>query len=61
MALKPMVEQTLENSDAIGVEGNVSAFTTDTGYFSEENVTYLEENDRIDEAYVATGRLRLGQ
>lgn len=56
--VQPMVEQTLGNLDAIGVAENIDAFTADTGYFSEENVTYLEENDRIDEAYVATGRLR---
>jgi len=56
--VKPMVEQTLENLDAVGVEENVNAFTADTGYFSEENVTHLEENDSIDEAYVATGRLK---
>ncbi len=56
--VQPMVEQTLENLDAVGVEENINAFTADTGYFSEENVTYLEKNDRIDEAYVATGRLK---
>lgn len=56
--VKPMVDQTVENLDAVGVEENIEAFTADTGYFSEENVTTLEANDRIDEAYIATGRLK---
>ena len=54
----PMVDQTLDNLDALGVEENIGAFTADAGYFSEENVTNLEQNDRINEAYVATGRLK---
>jgi len=56
--VEPMVDQTLENLDAVGVEENISSFTADAGYFSEDNVTSLEENDRIDEAYIATGRLK---
>jgi transposase len=56
--VEPMVAQTLENLDAVGVEKNIGAFTADAGYFSEDNVTFLEENDRIDEAYIATGRLK---
>ena len=56
--VEPMVEQTLANLDAVGVEENIDAFTADAGYFSEENVTTLEENDRINEAYLATGRLK---
>jgi hypothetical protein len=56
--VEPMVNQTMENLDAIGVEDKVSAFTADAGYFSEENVATLEQNDRIDEAYIATGRLK---
>lgn len=56
--VEPMVDQTLENLDAVGVEENINAFTADAGYFSEENVTGLEENDRINEAYLATGRLK---
>jgi transposase len=56
--VKPMVAQTVENLDAVGVEENIDAFTADAGYFSEENVTTLEDNDRIDEAYIATGRLK---
>lgn len=56
--VEPMVEQTLENLDAIGVKENIDAFTADAGYFSEENMTALEQNDRIEEAYIATGRLK---
>ncbi len=56
--VEPMVKQTVENLDAIGVEDKVGAFTADAGYFSEENVATLEANDRIDEAYIATGRLK---
>jgi hypothetical protein len=56
--VEPMVEQTVENLDAVGVEENIGAFTADAGYFSEENATDLEENDRIDEAYIATGRMK---
>lgn len=54
----PMVKQTLENLDAVGVEENIGAFTADAGYFSEDNVTTLEANERIDQAYIATGRLK---
>jgi hypothetical protein len=56
--VEPMVAQTLENLEAIGVEENVKAFTTDAGYFSENNVAALEKNKRIDEAYLATGRMK---
>jgi transposase len=56
--VEPMVDQTLENLQAIGVEENVKAFTTDAGYFSENNVAALEKNKRIDEAYLATGRMK---
>jgi hypothetical protein len=56
--VKPMVDQTVENLDAVGVEENIDAFTADTGYFSEENVATLEANDRIVESYIATGRLK---
>lgn len=56
--VEPMVAQTLENLDAAGVKENIGAFTADAGYFSEDNVTTLEGNERIDEAYIATGRLK---
>lgn len=54
--VQPMVEQTLSNLDAVEVMDNVKAFTADAGYFSEENMESLDSNDRIDEAFVATGR-----
>ena len=56
--VQPMVEQTIENLDAVGVAENVEAFTADAGYYSEENVAVLDENDRIEEGYLATGRLK---
>ena len=56
--VQPMVEQTVENLEAVDVVENVQAFTADAGYYSEENVAILDENDRIKEAYLATGRLK---
>ncbi len=56
--VEPMVEQTIENLDEVGVEEAIEAFTADAGYFSEENVAGLEANERISEAYIATGRLK---
>lgn len=56
--VEPMVAQALENLDAVGVEENIRAFTADAGYFSEDNVATLAKNDRIDDAYIATGRLK---
>lgn len=56
--VEPMVAQTLENLDAVDVKENIGAFTADAGYFSEDNVTTLAANERIDEAYIATGRLK---
>jgi len=56
--LQPLVEQTVENLDAVGVAEQVAAFTADAGYFSEENVAVLDENERIEEGYLATGRLK---
>lgn len=53
---QPMVDQTLSNLDAVEVTENVGAFTADAGYFSEENMEALDENDRIDDVFVATGR-----
>lgn len=54
--VEPMVDQTLENLDAIGVEDNVKAFTADAGYFSEDNMEVLDANERIDAVCIATGR-----
>ena len=52
----PMVDQTVENLDAAGVDENIKAFTADAGYFSEENMDAVDSNARIDDAFIATGR-----
>lgn len=52
----PMVEQAIANLDDAGVEDNINAFTADAGYFSEENMEALDSNERIDKAFIATGR-----
>jgi hypothetical protein len=52
--LKPMVEKLKAN-----LEGDKPGqMSTDSGYFSEENVSYLVQ-ERID-GYVATGRIKHG-
>jgi len=52
--LKPVVERLKSN-----LEGNKPMrMTTDSGYFSEDNVTYLAQ-EQID-GYVATGRIKHG-
>jgi transposase len=56
--VQPMVEQTLEHLDAAGVDQPIRAFTADAGYFSDDNVTFLDKHERIAEAYIATGRLK---
>jgi transposase len=52
----PMVEQSQENLQAAGVDEKIGAFDADTGYFSEENVSYLE-GEQID-PHIATERLK---
>lgn len=52
----PMTDQTIDNLDQAGVTENIGAFTADTGYFSEENMEALDSNERIDDAFIATGR-----
>jgi transposase len=52
----PMVEQSKENLQAAGVDEQIGAFDADTGYFSEENVSYLE-GEQID-PHIATERLK---
>ena len=52
----PMVEQSQENLQAAGVQEKIGAFNADTGYFSEENVSYLE-GEQID-THIATERLK---
>ena len=51
-----MTEQAIANLDAAGVEENIKAFTADTGYFSEDNMLAVDANERIDAAFIATGR-----
>ena len=52
----PMVDQTIANLDAAGVEESIKAFTADAGYFSEDNMDAVDSNERIDNAFIATGR-----
>jgi transposase len=52
----PMVEQAITNLDDAGVEDNINALTADAGYFSEENMQAVDANERIDNAFIATGR-----
>lgn len=52
----PMVEQSQENLQAAGVEDKIGAFDGDSGYYSEDNVSYLE-GEGID-PYIATERLK---
>ena len=56
--VEPMLEQTIKNMDAAGVVDDIKAFTGDAGYFSEDNVDILESNDRVRDAFLATGRLK---
>ena len=52
----PMVEQSRANLEAAGVDERIGALDADAGYFSEQNVAYLEGED-ID-PYIATERLK---
>ena len=54
--VQPMVDQTFANLDKTEVSDNVDSFTADAGYFSDENMESLDSNERIDNAFVATGR-----
>jgi hypothetical protein len=56
--VEPMVEQTVANIHGAGVDQKINTFTADAGYFSEDNVAYLESHDRINAPLVATGRLK---
>jgi transposase len=51
--LQPMVKQAKQN---VGRGRRIDKFSADNGYFSEDNVTWLEKQ-RID-GYIATGRLK---
>jgi len=54
--VKPMVAQAQENLTGAGVEPKIGALDADSGYYSEDNVTYLE-GESID-PYLATERLK---
>lgn len=54
--VKPMVGQAQENLEAAGVEEKIGALDGDSGYYSEDNVSFLE-SEKID-AYLATERLK---
>ena len=56
--VQPMLDQTITNINQVGVTENIKAFMADAGYFSEANVEVLEQHERVDEAYIATGRLK---
>jgi len=52
----PMTDQAIDNLDEAGVTENIGAFTADAGYFSEENMDALDDNDRLNNVFIATGR-----
>ena len=54
--VQPMVAQAQENLAEAGVEEKIAALDADTGYYSEENVSYAE-GQNID-PYIATQRLK---
>jgi hypothetical protein len=54
--VEPMVGQTQENLQAAGVAETIGALDADSGYYSEDNVSFLE-GEEID-PYVATERLK---
>jgi hypothetical protein len=52
----PMVDQTLENLEAAGVEQPIGAAVIDSGYYSEANTSALEQ--RNVDPHIATERLK---
>ncbi|MGH9668559.1 MAG: IS1182 family transposase [Terriglobales bacterium] len=54
--VEPMVAEAQQNLAAAGVEEQIGALDADCGYYSEDNVSYLE-GENID-AYIATERLK---
>jgi len=54
--VEPMVRQAQANLKAAGVEEKIGALDADSGYYSEDNVSYLE-GEKID-PYLATERLK---
>ena len=51
-----MVDQMIANLDAVSVEEKIKAFSADAGYFSDDNMSAVDANERIDNAFIATGR-----
>ena len=54
--VEPLVEQTKQNIESAGVEEKINALDADSGYYSEDNVNYLQ-GEQID-PYIATERLK---
>ena len=54
--VEPLVEQTKQNIKSAGVEEKINALDADSGYYSEDNVNYLQ-GEQID-PYIATERLK---
>ena len=54
--VEPMVSQAQENLEAAGVKEKIGALDADSGYYSEENTSFLED-EKID-PYIATERLK---
>ena len=54
----PMTDQAIAHLDEAGVTENIGAFTADAGYFGEDNMEALDSNDRIDDVFIATGRVK---
>jgi len=54
--LEPMYDATRENLKRARIREKVGKFLADAGYYSEDNVSYLERK-RVD-PYIATGRLK---
>ena len=52
----PMMDQTLENLRAAGVEQPVATAVIDSGYYSEANSSSLEQRD--NDSFIATERLQ---
>jgi hypothetical protein len=54
--VQPMLGQAIENVAKTGPEGKIDAASMDSGYFSQENIGWLEDH-QID-GYVATERIK---
>lgn len=54
--VEPMVSQAQQNLESAGVQEKMGAMAADSGYYSEDNVSFLEK-EKID-PYLATKRLK---